>query len=58
VPAFKASGFTTDYEEMTVTPKGVEALKSGKNTLAVHCHQKSGGQYVDMGIYIEVLPSK
>ena len=50
VLAGKAGGFITDYEEMALTPEGVAALKSGKNVMAVHCHQTTGGQYIDVGI--------
>jgi hypothetical protein len=46
----KAGGFTTDYEELPLTPEGRSALKPGKNVLAVHCHQTQGGQYIDVGI--------
>jgi hypothetical protein len=28
-------------------------LVSGENTLAVHCHQTQGGQFVDVGIVAE-----
>ena len=48
--AGKSGGFITDYEEMALTPEGVAALKSGKNVMAVHCHQTTGGQYIDVGI--------
>jgi hypothetical protein len=50
VLAAKAPNFTTDYEEMTLTAEGRAALKPGKNTLAVHCKQTTGGQYIDVGI--------
>ena len=56
VLAGKAGGFITDYEEMAMTPEGVAALKPGKNVLAVHCHQTTGGQYIDVGI-ISVTPA-
>jgi hypothetical protein len=50
VPAGKAAGFTTAYLVLAMTAEGKAALKSGKNTLAVHCHQTVGGQYIDVGI--------
>jgi hypothetical protein len=49
VLAVKADGFITDYDTFPLTPEGLAALKSGKNTLAIHCHQTAGGQYVDFG---------
>ena len=58
VLAGKAEGFVTEYEELTMTPEGLAALKPGKNLLAVHCHQTTGGQYVDVGIITETPPSK
>jgi hypothetical protein len=58
VLAGKADGFSSEYEEMAITPEGVAAFKPGKNLLAVHCHQTSGGQYVDVGIFTEAPGSK
>jgi len=50
VLAAKAGGFVGEYTEMAITPEVKAALQPGKNVLAVHCHQKTGGQYVDVGI--------
>ncbi len=55
VLAGKAGGFTTQYEELAMTPDGAAALKPGKNTLAVHCRQTQGGQYIDVGI-VDLVP--
>jgi beta-galactosidase len=39
--------WTSGYVELPLTTETVTALHSGRNLLAVHCHQNSGGQYVD-----------
>jgi hypothetical protein len=50
VLAAKASGYLTDYEEMPISAEARATLKSGKNTIALHCKQTKGGQYIDVGI--------
>jgi hypothetical protein len=52
VLAAKLPGFITFYERGDLLPKAIAALKPGMNTLAVHCHQTSGGQYIDVGLVI------
>jgi hypothetical protein len=53
VLAARAGGFTTGYELLALTPAGSSALRAGANTLAVHCKQTTGGQYIDVGIVVE-----
>jgi hypothetical protein len=50
VLALKVTGYSTDYEFVSMTPEARAALKPGHNTLSVHCHQTTGGQYIDVGI--------
>jgi len=54
VHAAAASGYTTDYEALPVNPPAKAALKAGKNYIAAHCRQTSGGQYIDVGL-VEVI---
>jgi len=49
-PVATVSGYTTDYVTIPIPPAIRTALKAGKNTIAVHCKQTGGGQYIDVGI--------
>jgi hypothetical protein len=48
--AAKVTGYLTDYEEVPMNAEARATLKPGKNLLAVHCRQTTGGQYIDVGI--------
>gem|GEM_PF-1386225 len=48
---FKATGFTKNYERRPIEIRRI--LVPGKNILAVHCHQTTGGQYIDVGIILD-----
>jgi len=50
VLATQAPGFITSYEEVAPDAAALATLKTGTNTIAVHCHQTKGGQYIDVGI--------
>lgn len=50
VLAASESGFVTSYEEIQPNAKAMDALHDGTNVMAVHCHQTTGGQYIDVGI--------
>jgi hypothetical protein len=43
-------GFITAYEQFELRPEAVATLKPGRNLIAVHCHQTTGGQYIDVGL--------
>jgi hypothetical protein len=47
------SGFTTAYELFGVAAALKQALKPGRNTLAVHTHQTDGGQFIDLALLVE-----
>ena len=57
VKAYSAPGFIGAYENKDLTPEGRQAIRPGQvNTLAVHCHQTIGGQYIDVGLSERIPP--
>ena len=48
--AAKVAGYISDYEEVPLLAEARATLKAGKNQLAVHCKQTTGGQYIDVGL--------
>jgi hypothetical protein len=51
------TGYTVNYTLVPLDEKGIKALRAGKNTLAVHCRQTGGGQYIDVGL-VEIVKTK
>jgi len=48
--AAEEDGYTTAYQVYRINQEGVDALRQGQNTIAIHCHQTGGGQYIDAGL--------
>jgi beta-galactosidase len=57
VLAVKVTGYTTDYDLVTLPQEAAAVLRPGTNLLAVHCHQNSGGQFIDVGI-VDIVPAR
>ena len=41
-------GYTTKYQVIPIPEEDHRRIKLGRNTLAVHCSQKTGGQFIDV----------
>ncbi|MDQ2800004.1 MAG: hypothetical protein M3Y13_10205 [Armatimonadota bacterium] len=50
VPACRDGGYIGSYDDFELDPKAAATLKPGKNLIAVHCHQETGGQVIDVGL--------
>lgn len=48
--AVKFRGYSVQYELRPLTKEAQTSLKAGSNRIAIHCHQTSGGQYIDVGL--------
>ncbi len=55
VAALSATGYTVDYQQRAVASAALDALRPGRNVMAIHCRQTSGGQYIDAGL-VELAP--
>ncbi len=56
VPAGQASGYSTSYTTLAMTPQAQTAIiPNGANVMAVSCHQTTGGQFIDAGINVDSI---
>lgn len=47
-------GFVRNYGPVVLGPDAISLLKAGQNTIAVYCHQTTGGQYIDVGLAVMI----
>ncbi|MBI4879841.1 MAG: glycoside hydrolase family 127 protein [Planctomycetes bacterium] len=50
--AASLAGYTTGYVNVALAGAARAALVAGANTLAIHCRQTRGGQYIDAGLVL------
>jgi hypothetical protein len=49
-PIYRARGFLVAYRRIELGKLALRLLREGTNTVAVHCQQMTGGQYIDLGL--------
>ncbi len=47
---YEAGGYTTNYESVVLPKSALNAIQTGRNTIAVHCQNTAGGQYIDLAL--------
>ena len=52
----RLGGYTAGYVRVPLDPHARALLRNGTNTLAVHVHQTTGGQYIDVGLEDRIRP--
>jgi hypothetical protein len=56
VLAASPANYTTSYVYVPISQSARAALRPGQtNVIAVHCHQTTGGQFIDVGIALETV---
>jgi hypothetical protein len=58
VLATRLPGYIDHYDQFEIRPEAIAALHPGKNTIAAHCHQTTGGQYIDVGLVAPAMTSR
>lgn len=53
VLAIELTGYVTTHNPEAISAHAKQALKPGKNLIAVHCHNRQGGQGIDVGLTVE-----
>ncbi|HSY20420.1 MAG TPA: DUF1793 domain-containing protein, partial [Candidatus Acidoferrales bacterium] len=56
VLALRTTGATDTYEDFSFNRRGRDAIKPGKNVIAIHCRNTGGEQYIDFGL-VRTKPS-
>jgi hypothetical protein len=46
-------GHANRYLDMDITEAALDVMQTGRNTLAIHCQQTAGGQYIDAGLLVD-----
>lgn len=49
---FRRGRWSTFYADWKLPPEALSALQPGENTIAVHCHEDAGGQFIDVGLTV------
>jgi sialate O-acetylesterase len=50
VHAAHVPGYSPTYQRYAVSAEAAMTVKPGLNTIAIHCHQTAGGQYIDISL--------
>ena len=47
------TGHIGRYVDVDITEASLDVLQTGRNTIAIHCRQTTGGQYIDAGLMVD-----
>lgn len=47
------NGYVVDYTEVDITERAANLVQTGRNTIAIHCRNTGGGQYIDAGLVVD-----
>lgn len=57
VEAARLPRWTPGYIEVPIADEAARTLRPGRNVLAIHCRQNTGGQFIDAGLIQLIRPS-